>query len=115
MTEIVTRADNTVTIAEAARLLGMSISTARRAEKAGTFPLKIIRTKSWVRVLRRDLDAYLGNPPQPQPSSNPTTDPLLDARIAGLEAELAALYAHRAALTPPTPIKEVPMGKRRAA
>lgn len=115
MTEIVGRSTNTVTLAEAARLLGMSISTARRAEKAGTFPLKIIRTKSWVRVLRKDLDAYLGSPPQPQPSSNPTSDPFLDARIAGLEAELAVLYARRAALSAPTPIKEVPMGKRRAA
>jgi transcriptional regulator with XRE-family HTH domain len=104
MTEIVGRSDHTATLAEAARLLGMSISTARRAEKAGTFPLPILRTKSWVRVLRRDLDAYLGSPPQPQPVESPTADLLTRARIAGLRAELAVLEAEE---LPPLSLPEV--------
>lgn len=98
MTEIVTRANNTVTIAEAARQLGMSISTARRAEKAGTVPLPIIRAKSWVRVLRKDLDAYLGSAPQAATVQDIAAETLIRTEIAGLRAKLAVLEAAYPAL-----------------
>jgi len=98
MTEIVGRTNNTVTLAEAARLLGMSISTARRAEKAGAFPLPVIRTKSWVRVLRKDLDAYLSGPTQPPPVGDTAAETLIRAEITGLRAKLAVLEAAYPAL-----------------
>lgn len=48
-----------LTISEAARQLGVSRSTAFRAVKAGTFPIRVIRFGQTNYVHRRDIDSFL--------------------------------------------------------
>ena len=48
-----------LTISEAAQRLGVSRSTAFRAVKAGTFPIRVIRFGQTNYVHRRDVDTFL--------------------------------------------------------
>jgi hypothetical protein len=97
---MISTAPATVPLADAARLLGMGVSTARRAEKAGTFPVPVLRRGTWLRVSVAAIDAYLGVAPSPAsvPVGDTAGETLIRAEIAGLRAKLAVLEAAYPAL-----------------
>jgi len=48
----------TVSVAEAARVMGIGSSTAYRAIEAGTFPIPVQRIGGLVKILRSDLERW---------------------------------------------------------
>jgi predicted DNA-binding transcriptional regulator AlpA len=89
----------TVSLAEAARLLGMSESYARELERAGTFPVRVRRVGSWLRVSRADIDAYLGVS-TPTPPAVDAASILLAAEIVATQTKLEFLVAQTIARPP---------------
>lgn len=86
-------------IAEVAKLLGVSKAHASHLAKTNRLPVEVTHLGQRLVVSREKLDAYLSGQPASLPS--PTTDAatiLINARIEALCAELAILAPHRLAL-----------------
>ena len=51
--------DDLLPLAQAARQLGLSAGSLRDMIKAGLGPVAIVSGRRWIKIRRRDLDAYI--------------------------------------------------------